>query len=396
MERGYYPPVAHFLHYYADGLANRAASLADMSTDKIRVGILFGGKSAEHEVSLQSALNVAAAVDRNRYDVCLIGIDKTGKWLLPDQAHWLINPQDAGRIALNTADATDVVMLPECGGRLLACQTCCSPAAVDVVFPVLHGPLGEDGTVQGLLRLANVPFVGSDVLASATCMDKDVAKRLLRDAGLPVADFVVVRDGNEVDFDAVRRLLGVPFFVKPANLGSSVGVSKVHDAASCRNAVELARRFDEKVLLEAFVAGRELECAVLGNRHPVASGVGEVRPQHAFYSYEAKYIDDKGADLQIPAVIGEDIAEQVRELSVKAFKVLECSGLARVDFFLTDGDTLVINEINTLPGFTKISMYPQLWAERGLDYPDLIDRLLQLAIERHSRTRRLHSTFGKL
>jgi D-alanine-D-alanine ligase len=314
---------------------------------KLRVGVVFGGRSSEHEVSLQSAKNVMAAMDRSKYDVIPFRIPKDGK------------------IAYD-------------GLRRL-----------DVVFPVVHGTYGEDGTLQGLLRMLDVPFVGPDVLGSAVGMDKDVAKRLLRDAGLPIADFIALERGAAWSAKAVWKRLGKPVFVKPANQGSSVGVHKARTDAELRAAVKDAFRFDGKILIEEAVPGREIEVAVLGDAEPEASVAGEVIPHHEFYSYEAKYLDEDGAGLAIPAKIPPAAMRAVRALAVRAYKTLALEGMARVDFFMRRNGGFVVNEVNTLPGFTKISMYPKLWDASGLPYPKLIDRLIALALERHARRARL-------
>lgn len=356
---------------------------------KIRVAVLFGGKSAEHEVSLQSAKNVFDAIDRTKYDVTAVGIDKQGRWLVEDEARCLLDADDPKRIKLNhTGENVALVPAPE-SAQLISLEHTESGRPVDVVFPVLHGPLGEDGTVQGLLRLADVPFVGADVLGSAVGMDKDAMKRLLRDAGLPGPKFVTVRRGRTVDVDAIVDEVGLPCFVKPANMGSSVGVAKVKTPQDLPGAIEAAFRFDHKALVEEAIHGRELECSVLGNDDPIASVPGEVIPTHEFYSYDAKYIDENGAALEIPANVPESVADEVRSLAVKAFQALYCEGMARVDFFLEDDGTVLVNEINTLPGFTKISMYPKLWEASGIGYTELIDRLIQLALERHDRDKKL-------
>ena len=267
--------------------------------------------------------------------------------------------------------------------------------AVDVIFPVLHGPFGEDGTVQGLFKLANVPFVGASVLGSAVGMDKDVMKRLLRDAGIRTARFVVLERSAsaETEFEDLQHQLGLPFFIKPANLGSSVGIHKVKDKEQFVRAVEDAFRYDSKILIEEFVPGREIECSVLGNEKPMASLPGEIIPRHEFYSYEAKYMDENGAFLEIPAKLPADIIKEVQDIAIKAFKALCCEGMARVDFFLRDNREVVVNEINTIPGFTKISMYPKLWEASGISYADLIDRLIQLALERFEREKKLKTSF---
>lgn len=364
-----------------------------MKNKRIRVGILFGGRSAEHEVSLQSAKNVAEAIDRDKYDVALIGIDKSGKWLLPDQSQYLLDAGDPKLIRLNPQNQESVAIVPQSGGELTDLTAGGAHSSIGVVFPILHGPFGEDGTVQGLLKLAGVPFVGAGILGSSVGMDKDVMKRLMRDAGIPIARFLVFRQGDAFDFEAVSQEIGLPFFVKPANLGSSVGVHKVTDQASFEHAVEDALGYDMKVLVEEFVDGRELECAVLGNREPMASVIGEIVPSHDFYSYEAKYIDEHGAALEIPADIPGDISDRIRELAIRTFQVLECEGLGRVDCFLKSDGSLIVNEINTIPGFTKISMYPRLWEASSISYSELINRLIELAIERFDREQKLKTSF---
>jgi len=266
--------------------------------------------------------------------------------------------------------------------------------SMDVVFPVLHGPFGEDGTVQGLLKLAGIPFVGPSILGSAVGMDKDVMKRLLRDAGIPIAAFMVFKrsERDAIHFRDVKKRLGIPVFVKPANLGSSVGVSKVNNKKGFLRACENAFQYDNKILVEAYIKGREIECAVLGNEHPLASLPGEVIPSHEFYSYEAKYLDDKGARLQVPARLSPSATKAVQRLAVQTFTTLCCEGMARVDFFLRDNGKLIVNEINTIPGFTAISMYPKLWGASGVSYQKLIDTLLKLALERFKRDKALKTS----
>lgn len=363
-----------------------------MNQKKIRVGILFGGKSAEHEVSLQSAKNVADAIDTEKYEVILIGIDKTGKWLLPNQSNFLLNEDNPELVRLNVENKIDTALIPQSGGELLNVGTTDVASFVDVVFPILHGPFGEDGTVQGLLKLAGIPFVGAGVLGSAVGMDKDVMKRLLRDAGIPISKFLVFERGEEVDFDTVTSELGLPIFVKPANMGSSVGVGKVHTQEEFTACIEEAYLYDTKIIVEEFIDGRELECGVLGNQNPQASIVGEVTPNQDFYSYDAKYVDENGAELNIPANIDAGTMKRVQELAIKTFKTLSCEGLGRVDCFLTNEGRLVMNEINTIPGFTKVSMYPQLWKASGVSYSELIDKLIILAIDRFEREKNLKTS----
>lgn len=364
---------------------------------KINVGILFGGKSTEHEVSLQSAKNVLDAMDREKYNVTLVGIDKSGRWYLNDQSHFLLNSHDPKRIALNKSDK-DVVLVPGDESRELLCLGGgYDGGKLDVIFPVLHGAFGEDGTMQGLLKLVDIPFVGAGVLGSAVAMDKDVAKRLLRDAGVPIAKFLVFSrwEREKINFQEILQDLGLPLFIKPANAGSSVGVSKVKNEAQFALAIEEAFAFDRKILIEECIVGREVECAVLGNDHPRASAVGEIIAQQEFYSYEAKYIDENGALLKIPANLPAETVASIQEQAIKAYQALCCEGMARVDFFLTPDHVAIVNEINTIPGFTKISMYPKLWEISGISYPELIDRLIQLALERHGEEQKLQTSYAK-
>lgn len=359
---------------------------------KIRVGILFGGKSVEHEVSLQSAKNIIDAIDKDKYEVVPIGIDKSGQWLLGETQNLLLNSDNPKLIALNKSSDT-IALAPQSDGQIANLTTYSSDRTIDVVFPILHGPFGEDGTVQGLLKLANIPFVGASVLGSAVGMDKDVMKRLLRDSEIPIAEFLILKNNENVSFETVQKKLGMPVFVKPANLGSSVGVSKVTNEKELEKAVVSAFKYDTKILIEEAIVGREIECSVLGNENPVASVPGEILPTHDFYSYEAKYIDENGAALKIPADLPKETIKKIQDMAIKVFQTLECEGLGRVDFFLKEDGELVVIEINTIPGFTKISMYPRLWEESGIPYPELIDKLIQLAIERFERDSKLETTF---
>lgn len=366
-----------------------------MMQKKIRVGILFGGKSAEHEVSLQSAKNVVDALDKEKYEAVLIGIDKTGRWLLNDASNFLLNADNPKLIKLFNSEKV-VTLAPENAGTLVVVSGESESAGIDVVFPILHGPFGEDGTVQGFLKLADLPFVGSDVLGAAVGMDKDVMKRLLQQAGIPVPKFLTFRSfqKDQISFAEVEKTLGLPFFVKPANLGSSVGVSKVHTEAEFTAAITEAFDFDTKILIEEGIEGREIECAVLGNDHPRASVPGEVVVHSDFYSYEAKYIDENGAGLQIPAKITDQEKATIQKLAIQTFQVLECSGLGRVDSFLKKDGTVLVNEINTMPGFTKVSMYPKMWEASGIGYSALIDQLIQLGIERYNQRKQLKSSYS--
>jgi D-alanine-D-alanine ligase len=326
----------------------------------------MGGRSSEHEISLGSARSVVEGLDPDRYEVASIEIDRDGRWQLP-----------RGRPAELAPGARETLPVP------VEKRPPDVLAGVDVVVPVLHGPFGEDGTVQGLLELAGVPYVGAGVAASALCMDKDLFKAVLRDRGIPVARNVTLRDGDEPrhDFD-------YPVFVKPARLGSSVGISKVRDAEELVAAVELARRHDDKVLIEEGVHGVEVECGVLGNRDPVASVVGEIVAHGEWYDYSAKY-DEGGMDLVIPARISPESDERVRELAVASFVATECEGMARIDFFVRADGEVIVNEINTIPGFTSTSVYAKLFEAAGVAYAELLDRLIALALERHERKSRL-------
>lgn len=356
---------------------------------RTRVALLFGGKSAEHEVSLQSAKNVYDALDPEKFDVVLVGIDKRGRWVLQDSSKFLLDYTNPEMIKLNASNR-DVAFVPDKTGDASLVEIGVGDVGdIDVVFPILHGPLGEDGTVQGLLKMLDVPFVGAGVLGSAIGMDKDVMKRLLRDAGVPVAKFVVLRSVSQITFAEVKRALGVPFFVKPANMGSSVGVSKVKSIGEYKKALALAFSYDTKVLCEENISGREIECSVLGNEDPIASIPGEIVLRDEFYSYETKYISEEGAEIVIPARITPSEKKKIQEMAVQAFKVLECGGMGRVDFFLTMGGKVYLNEINTIPGFTRISMYPKMWEASGISYSELCARLIQLAIERYSQEKRL-------
>jgi D-alanine-D-alanine ligase len=329
------------------------------------VAVLAGGRSSEHEISLASARSVVAALDPARYEATTIEIGRDGRWALPA----------ADRGAIGAAPAETLPVPADSAPATLG--------AVDVVLPILHGPFGEDGTVQGLLELAGVPYVGSGVAASALCMDKDLFKAVLRDRGVPVAPNVTLRPG-----DPVENPYGYPVFVKPARLGSSVGISKVTSADELERAVELARRHDEKVLVEEFQPGIEVECGVLGNRDPVASEVGEIVAHADWYDFEAKYADG-GMELVVPARIPPETAERVRRLALDSFVATDCEGMARVDFFVRPDGTVVVNELNTIPGFTATSVYAKLFAASGIPYAELLDRLVELALERHERRRTL-------
>ena len=357
---------------------------------KLRVAILFGGKSAEHEISLISARNIVDAMDKKKYEVVAIGIDKQGRWHLDEDAR-LLGGKDRSKVEFSDARNVAAVLPGETATPMVR-PTGGGFGAVDVVFPILHGPFGEDGTVQGLLKLANLPFVGAGVLGSAVGMDKDVMKRLLRDAKIPIPKFLAFERSNKISFTKVKNALGMPLFIKPANLGSSVGISKVTKQAEFATAVKEAFRYDNKIVIEEFIRGREIECSVIGNEEPIASLPGEIIVQHDFYSYDAKYIDDQGARLEIPAKLPKAIVKKIQQIALQAYKVLCCRGMARVDFFVQANGRVIVNEINTIPGFTKISMYPKMWEASGISYSKLIDRLIQLAIQRHRSERRLKTS----
>jgi D-alanine-D-alanine ligase len=369
---------------------------------KIRVGLLFGGRSGEHEVSLTSAASVIQALDPDKYEVVPIGITREGGWRVGASAQRLlsVSPRSLPAILENgkpvtaSVDPTRPALVP-----LNSAQPAAGSApAVDVVFPLLHGTFGEDGTVQGLLELAGIPYVGAGVLGSAAGMDKDIMKKLFCEAGLPVPPWVRVMRGDwEQDPAAVRKLiekkLRYPVFVKPANLGSSVGISKVHKRRELASALNLAARYDRKILVEKGVNAREIECSVLGNDRPVASVVGEVVPINEFYDYEAKYVK-AGSELIIPARLRAQQAARVQELAVRAFQAIDCAGMARVDFLLERRTgKIFVNEINTIPGFTPISMYPKLWEASGVPYPKLLDRLIELALDRQRDKNRTAYTY---
>ncbi|MBN2275345.1 MAG: D-alanine--D-alanine ligase [Bacteroidales bacterium] len=358
---------------------------------KIRIAVMFGGRSAEHEVSLQSAKNVIESLDRHKYEPVLIGINKEGRWFLNEHSIQLQNSDDPKLVQLSGYEHEIALTPSGSNSQLISMREKTVFPKIDVIFPVLHGPYGEDGTIQGLARLANIPCVGAGILGSAVGMDKDVMKRLLRDAGIPNARFVTLSATNrhKINYDALKSKLGNTLFVKPANLGSSVGISKVKNEKEFDEAVELAFDYDLKVIVEEEIKGREIECAILGSENPEASVPGEIIPNADFYSYHAKYIDAEGATLSIPAQLPEHLVKQIQDLALQTFRVLECQGMARVDIFLTPDNRLFVNEINTIPGFTIISMYPKLWEYSGIAYAELVDRLIQLAVEDHEKRSRL-------
>ncbi len=343
-----------------------------MTRRRLRIALVAGGRSSEHEISLASARSVLEALDPDHYDVTTIAIGRDGRWELEagSSGHALVPGTEPG--------PAETLPVPAESKEVAATM-----GDVDVVLPILHGPFGEDGTVQGLLELAGVPYIGAGVAASAVCMDKDFTKKVLRESGIPVARHHTLREGDEL-----QNPFGYPVFVKPARLGSSVGITKAHDEDELRAAVELARRHDDKVLVEEFIAGTEVECGILGNRTPIASVVGEIVPHNEWYDYAAKY-DEGGSDIIVPARIADATAKRVQELAVDSFIATECEGMARIDFFVRGDVEVVVNEINTIPGFTATSVYARLFEASGVSYPELLQRLIDLALERHERRSKL-------
>ncbi|MBE6447523.1 MAG: D-alanine--D-alanine ligase [Alphaproteobacteria bacterium] len=344
-----------------------------------KLGLFFGGKSTEHEISILSAVNVIENLNRDKYELLLIYIDKQGKFHFGTDCiqRLPIESQNSVCQAIN---------------RLNICKSFPHELSdalskyIDVAFPVLHGYLGEDGSIQGLLNTLNIPFVGAGVLGSSICMDKDITKKILRSDNIAVADSITIKKNDVVDYRIVKKTLGDVLFVKPANLGSSVGVRKAHNESEFFQAISEAFKFDNKLLIEKAIEGREIECGVIGNENPQASKVcGEIFIKNGFYSYEAKYLDDTAAVLTIPADISEATLQEIRSTAVRAFKAVGCEGMARIDFFLTKDNQVILNEINTIPGFTSISMFPAVWLHSGVRYQELIDQLIDLATERFNR-----------
>jgi D-alanine-D-alanine ligase len=368
-----------------------------MKKKKMRVGLVFGGRSGEHEVSLASARSVMANLDREKYEVVPIGITKEGSWLLGTEPGKLLAAEQSASAEADLEDTTAVTLTGDPSlGRLISVENgeeLGSRGALDIIFPVLHGTYGEDGTLQGLLEMANVPYVGCGVLGSALGMDKEKMKMVFQAVGLPGVDYLVYRRNQwerspEAIMHAVEQRLGYPCFVKPVNLGSSVGVNKAHERVELEHAIDVAAEYDRKIIIEKGIDCREVECSVLGNDEPIASVVGEVIASNEFYDYRAKYIDGK-SQVVIPAAIPQATAEEIRRQAVQAFLALDLSGLARVDFFIEkESGQVYINEVNTMPGFTSISMYPKLWEASGLTFTQLLDRLIELAIERHEDRQR--------
>jgi len=355
---------------------------------RLRLGVIFGGRSGEHEVSVVSAQHVMAAVDRNRFEVVPIGVTKTGAWLTPRETQ--------AQMDVPAAPFKKTLALSGAEGLLSRPQALSVLSEIDIAFPLIHGPSGEDGTLQGLLELARVPYAGAGVAASATGLDKALMKALLHDAGLPVVDWLIVTraqwDADARDLTAkAEETLSYPIFVKPANGGSSVGITKARSREDLVNGVIEAFRFDRKLIIEKGVDCREIECAVLGNDEPEASPLGEIKCEHEFYDYEAKYLASS-TTLAIPAPLPDDLAGRIRAMAIDAYRAIDCCGMSRVDFFLTPSGQVFIDELNTIPGFTPGSMYPRLWQTGGLSYSDLITRLVELGLERFEERERLAQT----
>lgn len=351
---------------------------------KINLGLIFGGKSAEHEVSLKSAASIYKAIDKEKYDLYLIWVSKEGNFfkcnfeikndniLIKNKESLAFKP---GSFDKNILNLDKNKYLP----------------SLDVIFPIIHGPFGEDGSLQGFLKLLNIPYVGSEVIGSALGMDKDIMKRLLRDENIDISDYITCKKGKKVNFKTVKDKLGLPFFVKPANLGSSIGISKVNNQKEFKKALDDAFLYDRKIIIEEFIDGREIECSVKGNDKLDVSIPGEIVSKSDFYSYEAKYIDKLATELNIPANLSKKDIQKIKKIALKTAKILELKGLVRIDFFVTD-KRIIVNEVNTLPGFTEISMYPKLWIYEGMSYSNLIDELINLAMENFKSQSVLKST----
>ncbi len=350
---------------------------------KTKVGILFGGRSVEHDISIISAQNIAKYIDSSKFEITLIGIDKSGDWFLCNQVSKDITSGTPLQLTLKASNPSFLV-----NGK---------PFSLDVVFPVLHGTDGEDGSIQGLLKTLSIPFVGSDTLGSAVSMDKLTAKRVLANSGVPVANFLTYTksEQDQVDYDYVVSKLGTPFIIKPANLGSSVGVYKISQKEGFSRKLKTLFEFDHTALIEEFIEARELECAILGNNNPIASPAGEIilKGDYEFYSFEAKYVDKDAVELVIPAKVSKEVEDNIKKVSIQSYKAASCKDLARIDLFLKADGSIIVNEINTIPGFTNISMYPKLIAQLGISYPELITQLITMAKDRHNEDALVSTNF---
>ena len=358
---------------------------------KKKISIIFGGRSSEHEVSLRSALNIFKALDKKQFDAYLIGISKQGTWYLLSENN-LTDSQSLNDSELK--NHTPVALISLNGRPYVLNLLTHEKLSFDCAFPIVHGTNGEDGTLQGLLKMINVPFVGCSVLGSALCMDKEYMKIVMSFAGIANSKFQVLRKNEKNNFDSISKNLGLPFFIKPANAGSSVGVHKIKTENDFNIKLKDSFQYDHKIIAEEFIQGREIECSVMGLNHsPEAATPGELVVKHEFYSYEAKYLDDQGAEIIIPAKLSDIETEKIRNLAVKTYTILNCDGMARVDFFMRPDGSLIVNEVNTLPGFTKISMYPMMWQARGLNYSDLITQLIELAFKKYNLDQEIKLTF---
>jgi D-alanine-D-alanine ligase len=359
-----------------------------------KIAIIFGGQSVEHEISLISAQNIIKAIDKNQFEILPIGITKGGQFLLFETENYLINPENPKEISLDEMKGHPVVFLP--GKPEIFILDRKKSIQIDIVFPILHGVGGEDGTLQGLLTLSNIPFVGADVLGSALGMDKEYTKVLLKSVKIPVAKYFSFKKEkkDQIDFEKITQELGLPIFIKPANTGSSVGINRVNNLEEFSMAVKEAFTYDKKIIIEEAIEGKEIECSVLGNGNPVVSMPGEVIAKNHFYSYEAKYLDENGAQFNVPVNLEPEMINKIQDYSIRAYQALGVESMARVDGFLTDDGTYYINELNTLPGFTSISMYPKLWEASGLSYKDLIQKLIDLAFVRFEKEKNLKKTIN--
>jgi D-alanine-D-alanine ligase len=383
--------IIHSIHIYL-GKYNKKMSVNN-NHKKLNVCIICGGRSGEHEVSLLSARSVYKALDKEKYNITLVGIGKNGHWHVGDLNELIHNGDDPKSIKLNTDCKECITTTKGDKAYLETLKSESEIAPLDVVLPVMHGTYGEDGCIQGFLELLNVAYVGCDVLGSAVGMDKDVMKRLLRDAGLPVGKFFSLREHelSPKKIDEIINELKFPIFVKPANLGSSVGISKCHNEEELKAGIKEATKYDMKLIFEEYIEGREIEVSVLGNHLPVASLPGEVILENEFYDYEAKY--ESGSSLEIPAKLDKDMITVIQELAIKTFEALNCTGMARVDFFLKEDGRLIISELNSIPGFTDTSMFPRLWEAEGIPFTDLLDKLINLALETRHRKDKLKRSY---
>ena len=358
---------------------------------KLTIGLIFGGKSAEHEVSIMSAKNIYDSLKLNQFQIILIGIDKKGHWRLVNKNYF----NDIKKI--DNPCNKKIAIIPQGGGEIILLNNKKEKIKIDVAFPILHGPFGEDGTVQGLIKIMDIPFVGADILGSALGMDKIFMKHILKQAKIPIANFLYFTKNqkSEIKYEQIIDKLKSPFFVKPANLGSSVGVSKVNHQKEFLDAINCAFKYDKKIIIEECVVGKEIECSVLGNEEPKASLLGEVKLNNEFYSYETKYTNKDGAKIEIPAKLPTETIKKIKETAIKTFKALDCEGMGRVDFFLTKQNKIIVNEINTIPGFTEISMYPKLWEASGIPPKKLINELIKLALQKFNSCKNLKTSYIK-